>query len=89
MGNDDLALPLRREAFEVSRGLSPCASQPASQTQESAGDLGQLLVEMGDEAAGAPLLWEAVQGLTAVYGAVHHLISCSTSGRPRRSDRPV
>ena len=40
-----------------------------------AGNLGILLCNMGDEAAAAPLLCEAVQGLTAVYseGYMYHL----------------
>ena len=44
------------------------------QTLTSAGNLGQLLFELGDKTAAAPLLREAVEGLTAVYSADHSLV---------------
>ena len=44
------------------------------QTLQNVGDLGILLFDMGDDAAAAPLLREAVQGLMDVYSAEHPLV---------------
>jgi hypothetical protein len=64
----DLALPLRRECMERSRRVF---GPHHPDTLEHTGDLGQLLFDMDDSAAAAPLLREAVQGLTDVYSAEH------------------
>ena len=71
MGNHDLAPPLSMEALETCRRVF---GSQHPQTHESAGNMGVLLLAMDDDAAAAPLLREAVQGLTAVYGAEHRLV---------------
>ena len=67
-GNYDLALPLDREGLEISRRV---LGPQHPQTLEGQGNLGIMLINMGDDAAAAPLLREAVQGLTEVYSAEH------------------
>ena len=71
MRKPDLSLRLRKEASEICRRVFG-GQHP--QTHQAAGNCGVLLFKMGDKAAAAPLLREAVQGLTAVYSTEHRLV---------------
>ena len=84
MGTYDLALPVMRECLETCRRL--LGSQHPD-THQSAGDLGKLSVKMRDDPAAAPLLQEAVQGLTAVYSAEHRLVLHYQSGIDALTER--